>query len=175
MSIAFNHAPHDAAIEQAIVNSRRSIQVLGAAAAALDVPVSPQMARGVQATENAWREMEREFGLLSGTHIAAELGSRAKSGTGFATDRRHARQLLGIRRRNAYLYPGFQIDRTNGTVLPVIPLLLELINRLGKSDEGLAQWLCVPTGQLDGDRPVDHLRDRDVVLRAAERHFGVEW
>jgi hypothetical protein len=133
------------------------------------------MARDVQATENAWREIDLEFGLLTGAEIARVLGSRAKSGTGFATDRRHARQLLGIRRRNAFVYPGFQVDRVNGTVLAAIPLLLQLTERLGKTDEGLAQWLCARTAQLNGDRPVDRLRDGALVVGAAERHFGVQW
>jgi hypothetical protein len=175
MSIGFPKTAHDAALEAAVLYTRRSIQALSTAAAALNVPVSPQMARGVQARENAWRDMDREFGLLSGAEIAAALGSRAKSGTGFATDRRNARQLLGIRRRNAYVYPGFQVDRVNGTVLAAIPLLLALIDRLGKTDEGLAQWLCAPTGQLDGERPVDHLEEPALVIGAAERHFDVQW
>ncbi|MDJ0356199.1 hypothetical protein [Paenarthrobacter sp. PH39-S1] len=34
-----------------------SLEALGAAAAALEVRVSPQMARGVQVTGNTWRDL----------------------------------------------------------------------------------------------------------------------
>ncbi|PYI65871.1 hypothetical protein CVV68_16750 [Arthrobacter livingstonensis] len=175
MSTAFTEAAHVAALEQAVVNMHRSLEVLGAAAAALDVPVSPQMARGIQVTENAWRAMEQEFGLHAGSVVAKLLGSTARSMTGFANDRRNAGKLLGIRRRNVYLYPGFQFDRVTGAVLPVIPKLLLLADRLGVSHEGLALWLCDRTGQLHDDRPVDHLQEPDLILAATENHFGVEW
>lgn len=41
-------------------------EALGRAAGALELPVSAQMARGVQAAENAWRDIESEFGMLTG-------------------------------------------------------------------------------------------------------------
>jgi hypothetical protein len=175
MSTVFPDAPHDAVIEQAVANMRRSLAALGSAASAIDLPASPQMARGVQATENAWRAMDAEFGLLSGSEVARLLGSKARSAAGFAADRRKAGKLLGIRRRNAFVYPGFQFDLAAGAVLPVIPALLELVARYGKSPEGLAQWLCARTGQLGDERPVDHLHEVERVLEAAGNHYGVEW
>lgn len=41
--------------------------------------------------------------------------------------------------------------------------------------EGLVQWLCAETGQLDDERPVDHLDNPELVLDAAVHHFGIEW
>lgn len=161
--------------EQAIANLHKSMAALGAAVSAVKVPVSPQMARVVQATENAWREIEAEFGMLTGAEVAELLGSRSSSPTGYATDKRRAGKLIGVRRRNAFHYPAFQFDRTEGTVLPVIPGLLMVAKKYGKTQEGLAQWLCAPTRQLDGDRPVDHLHQASLVLEAAENHYGVEW
>lgn len=161
--------------EQAVVNMHRSLAALGAAISAVKVPVSPQMARGVQATENAWREIEAEFGFLTGVEVAGILGSRSSNPTGYATDKRRAGKLIGVRRRNAFVYPGFQFDRAEGQVLPVIPELLKVAKKYDKTAEGLTQWLCAPTGQLDGDRPVDHLIHPERVLEAAENHYGVEW
>lgn len=134
-----------------------------------------QPLRGVQGTENAWRAMDAEFGLLTGTEVADLMGSRARSRAGFASDRRKAGKLLGIRRRNTYLYPGFQFDRATGKVLPVIPALLDIAAQYEKSPEGLAQWLCSRTGQLSDGRPVDHLSELERVLEAAENHYGVQW
>ncbi len=174
MSTVFPEASHDA-LDQAVINMHRSREALGVAAEALDVPVSVQMARGVQSTENAWRAIESEFSMLSGAEVAALLGSTAKSPTGFATDRRNAGKLLGIKRKNAFLYPGFQFDPRRGEVLPVILELLEIAVKYGRSAEDLAQWLCAGTGQLDDDRPVDRLGEPAVVLEAAENHYGVQW
>lgn len=166
--------PTPAETERAVINMHRSLTALGASVAALQVSASPQMARGLQATENAWREMESEFGLLTGRQVAELMGSRSRTPTGYATDQPKAGKILGIRRRNAYLYPGFQFT-PEGAVLPVIPKLLKVAAKYDKSSEGLGQWLCAPTGQLDGERPVDHLGDGCRVIEAAENHYGVEW
>lgn len=160
--------------ESAFQSMHRSMDALGSAVAAVKLRASPQMARGIQATENAWRDMEDEFGLLSASEVAERMGSRSRSRNGYATDKRKAGKLLGIKRRNAYLYPGFQFDRS-ANVLPVIPRLLTVAAEYGISHEGLAQWLCAPTGQLDDERPVDHLHEPERVAQAAVNHYGVEW
>lgn len=126
------------------------------------------------ATENAWRSMEREFGLLSAQEASTALGSRAKDRSTLAHDRRESGQLLGVRRGNAVLYPGFQFDR-NGDVHQVIPALIQVARQARRSDEDLAQWICLPSGYLDDDRPVNPLQDADAVLAAAQGHIGVEW
>lgn len=140
MSTVFPDAPHDA-LDQAVINMRRIREALGLAAEALEVPVSAQMARGVQATENAWRDIESEFGMLTGAEVADFFGSSVKSPTGFAADRRKAGKLLGIKRKNVFLYPGFQFDMRVGEVLPVIAALLEITAKYQRSAEDLAQWL----------------------------------
>lgn len=59
------------------------------------------MAAGVQATENAWRRMEEEFGLITGAQVPSHSGSSQGRG-GFASHQRKAGKLLGIKRGNAY-------------------------------------------------------------------------
>ncbi len=49
----------------AAVNMERSVAALGPALAEVEPHVSPQLARSMQSTENAWRDMETEFGMLS--------------------------------------------------------------------------------------------------------------
>ncbi|CEA09409.1 hypothetical protein BN1051_02779 [Arthrobacter saudimassiliensis] len=140
----------------------------------LPSPATPEPAQGAIATENAWRSMEQEFGLLTAQEAATTLGSRTKDRSAVARDRRETGQLLGIRRGNAVLYPGFQFD-SNGDVHKAIPALIRVARQARRSDEDLAQWICLPSGYLDGDRPVDRLRDVDAVLAAAQGHFGAEW
>lgn len=158
----------------AVVNAQRSLDALRPALASLPSVVTPELAQGAMATENAWRSMEQEFGLLKAQDASRALGSRAKGRSTLAHDRRESGQLLGVRRGNAVLYPGFQFDK-NGDVHKVIPALIQLTHQARRSDEDLAQWICLPSGYLDGDRPVDRLQDADAVLAAAQGHFGVEW
>ena len=158
----------------AVVNAQRSLDALRPALASLPAAATPELAQGAMATENAWRSMEQEFGLLSAQEASRLLGSRAKGRSTLAHDRRESRQLLGVRRGNAVLYPGFQFDG-NGEVHKVIPALVQLAREARRSDEDLAQWICLPSGYLDGDRPVDRLQDADEVLAAGQGHFGVQW
>ncbi len=158
----------------AVVNAQRSLEALRPALAVLPGMATPELAQGAMATENAWRSMEQEFGLLTAQEASRTLGSRAKGRSTLAHDRRESGQLLGVRRGNAVLYPGFQFDR-NGEVHRVIPALIDAARSARRSDEDLAQWLCLPSGYLDGDRPVDRLQDADAVLAAAQGHFGVDW
>ncbi|WP_125614028.1 hypothetical protein [Specibacter cremeus] len=164
---------HD--LENAVVRLHQGLAALRAAAAAVTVPVTPEMARGVQSTENAWRAMEAEFPFLSAREVGDLLGSTSGNVSSFATDRRRAGTLLGIKRRNAYLYPAFQFNVELRAVRPVVPRLLRMANRLDVPSADLAQWLCAPTGQLDDRRPVDLLDEEDVVVQAAENHYGVQW
>lgn len=159
---------------EAVVNAQLSLEALRPALASLPSAATPELAQGAVATENAWRRMEQEFGLLSAQEASRTLGSRAKGRSTLAHDRRENGQLLGVRRGNAVLYPGFQFDR-NGEVHTVIPALIDVARQARRSDEDLAQWICLPSGYLDGDRPVDRLQEPDAVLTAAQGHFGVQW
>lgn len=150
-----------------------SLAVLGPAITSVQAPVPPQMARGVQARENGWRRIEHEFGLLTAPEVADLLGSQSSNRNAYAADRRKKGQLLGVRRRNAYLYPGFQFVGTS--VHPLIPELIKVANQHDVELEDLAQWLCLQTRQLAGDRPVDHFDEPERVTNAAIRHFDVQW
>lgn len=151
----------------------RSMRLLGDAVEALEQPISHQMVAGVVATENAWAEMEAEFGLFDGRTVARVAGSRQTTG-GFANDRRKARKLLGIFRRNAYLYPGFQFTETGGVYQSVLDILQDA-SALNVSDEDVAQWFLLVSPSLDDKRPVDIIKDKDQVLAVFRGRFGVQW
>ncbi|WP_026819157.1 hypothetical protein [Arthrobacter castelli] len=160
-------------LEAGLRTMHASLAALGPAIASVQVPVPPQMARGVQARENGWRRIEHEFRLLTAPQVADLLGSQSSNRNAYAADRRKKGQLLGVRRRNAYLYPGFQFD--GASIHPLIPELIKIADRHHVEPGDLAQWLCLKTRQLAGDRPVDHLNERERVINAATRHFGVQW
>ncbi|MDJ0357245.1 hypothetical protein [Paenarthrobacter sp. PH39-S1] len=157
------------------LNMQRSVDSLGPALAALKPATSAQLARSAQAAENAWRRMEDEFGLLTSTQVAVLLGSRS-AGRSFASEQHRAGHLLRIRRRNAYLYPGFQFDRRAGKVLDVIAVLVRLARASHWSEEDLALWFVSPTSYFEDEgRPVDHLDHPHALTEAAEAKFTVEW
>lgn len=134
---------------------------------------SPQLTRALQATENVSRGVESEYGTLTSTEVARLIGTRS-SGRSFTSARRAAGKLIGIRRGNPVLYPGFQVDRTAEKVLPVIPELLRMAKDVGWDQEDLVLWLVSPSGYFGGDRPVDHLDDADLVNKGRQK-ATVEW
>ncbi|NMR30920.1 antitoxin Xre/MbcA/ParS toxin-binding domain-containing protein [Crystallibacter degradans] len=73
------------------------------------------------------------------------------------------------------VYPGFQFDQDAGRIREAIPGLIAVIREYGRTDEDLAQWMCDPSGYLDGGRPADYLDEPERVLAATEAHYGIEW
>lgn len=150
-------------IEQVVRDSvlrLRSIQSVGAAVSRL--PALPAgFTRAIQATENAWRRIDEEFGLLTSTEVAQRIGSKSPHRT-LASELRRRGQLIGVSRLNSFRYPGFQFT-ADSRVHPAVPPLLEAASDSGWSESDLALWLCNPSGSFGGARPVDHLDDADVV------------
>lgn len=144
-------------------DSARGLSSLSPAMAGAASPVSPQLARSAQATENAWRAIEEEFGLLTSTEAAQQMGYG--SNRTWASAQRRDGKLLGIRRGGAYRYPGFQLDPD---VMPLIGELIALARHHGWSDESLVLWLCSPSGWMPEDRrPAEFLNEQPGTVRAA--------
>lgn len=128
--------------------------------------------RSVSDTENFWRSIETQFGLLNSTQLAESVGARVHRS--YASDQRKAGRLLAVERTNRLLYPGFQID--NGKIRPVISQLLTLGKEHEESEADIIFWLCSPTTYLrGGGRPVDHLGDPELVLETARKSWGAIW
>jgi hypothetical protein len=138
------------------------------------VEATPQVARSLQATENRWRRIEREFGMLDSGQVAEFLGA---SGTNrnLAHSLAKKGQILGVKRGRKTLFPGFQFDADSGEVRPVIAQVASIGRQSGWEDRHLLQWLCTPNGYLDGARPVDHIADEVTLLQAAESDLAVRW
>lgn len=94
--------------------------------------------------------------------VARLLGFE-KSGRSLAAGRHSAGKLIGIRRGNRYVYPGFQFDRPARKVHPSIFGLLKGAKEVGWGEEALTIWLASHSGYFDGDRPVDHLGESALV------------
>jgi len=137
---------------------------------------TPQMLRSQRATQTAWIRIEREFGLLTDSQVAALLGAN-RSNRALVSTMRSDNEILAVRRGSEYTYPAFQFDRDLGAVLPIIPSLIRLAHENKWTDHDVVLWLQGPTTSFElEDRPVDHLRtDPELVLAAAKESFGAEW
>lgn len=157
-----------------VVNMERSVSALGPAIAALDIETSPPLASAIQATENLWSWIDRQWGLLRSTDVAELLGAKT-SNRSYASSLRKKGKLIGVGRANAYVYPGFQFDRQTGTVHDVIPLLIGAARDQQLDDEDLVFWLCSPSRYFDDDLPVDHLLSDPGIVDKFVASESVSW
>ena len=154
---------------------RESARAVGAALASVAVYTEPAIARAVQAEHNLYARIDAEFGMLTSTEAGKRMGSRSRAPRNLATTAHRNNQLLAVRQGNHLAYPGFQFG-SDGQPLAVISRLRETAEANEWSEAGLVQWLCSPTTYLDGDRPVDHLReDPDRVVAVAGDALAVSW
>ncbi|WP_345183978.1 hypothetical protein [Microbacterium panaciterrae] len=153
---------------------RVAVSDLGGALASLTTTVDPATARAAQATETVWRGVERDFGLFSSSAVGEILGA-SKSNRAYASALRQRGELLGMQRKNAYVFPGFQFDRPAGEIRPWVRPLLALAAEHERSAADVIAWMMSPTTYLGGDRPVDRVTDPERLLSVAERAWGVEW
>lgn len=155
-------------------NMEQSIAALGPALAEIETPVSPQLARSMAATERAWRDLETEFGLLSSREVSELVGSKSPNRS-YASELRSKGKMIAVKRPGGLRYPGFQIDREEHAIRPVMENLIRVAEAAGRTEASLALWMTSRSGYLDGDRPVDQLSQPDKVVEAAEQSFGVQW
>lgn len=133
---------------------------------------SPEVARSVQASENHWRTIADEYGLLDSRAVDELLG-------GSGTNRNRAHQLakegkiIGVKRGRGIVYPGFEFH--NGEVRPVIALVAALGRGNKWSDSHLLLWLASPNGYLEGRVPAQMLDQPDKVIRAARQDLAERW
>jgi len=159
------------AVEDVLTQLRSRASVGIAISKAPTVPAG--YARALQASENVWREIEEEFGFLTSAEVAVAIGSKSQNRY-LASELRRKGKLLGLRRLNAYRYPGFQF-LSDGTIHPAIRDLMSAMHDGGWSEGNFIIWLCSPSRAFaDGGRPVDHLDDSDVVL-AAIAMMAADW
>lgn len=158
-----------------LMAAREPVFELKEAVAALPHTTSPETAQRIQATENAWRSVGEEFGLLTATEVAARVG---KAGRSYTHQRRRAGELLAVRRGGRDYYPGFQV--TPEGPIPVMAQLAQLAAELEVREASVLLWMVGPTTWWVGansdqaDRPVDHLDDPTEIVKAFRSTFG-DW
>lgn len=157
-----------------VVEDHVGLHELENALAGLRSVVDPATARAAQATENVWREVDDDYGLLKSGDVSEILGA-SKKNREFVSIRRNRGELLGVVRNNGYLFPGFQFDRTTGTIRSWVKPLLELAAQSNQGATDVLVWMMSPTTYFSGDRPADHVEDGDRLVDVARRAWSVEW
>ena len=166
--------PSGAAAVRNAVAHQRAVDNLESVLVTLPTTLDPATARAAQATENVWRTVQSEFGLLSSSEVGALLGA-SNANRAYAAQLRQRGELLAAQRRNAYVFPAFQFDREAAEVRRWVAPLLRLAGHSHRSGADVIMWMMSPTTYLGGERPVDHAEDSERVLDVAERAWGVEW
>lgn len=159
---------------RAVLLSKLNLNAVGNALIELPTGIDPALTRAAQASENVWRRVEHEFGLLSSSEVADLLGARNRN-RAYASNRRQRGELLATMRRHAYVFPGFQFNRSAGEIRPWVKPVLELAESNSCAAADVVMWMMSPTTYFDGDRPADHVDDAARLLDVAERAWGVEW
>lgn len=172
-AIGMMKIPVGEATLKTILATLRSVEAAKVAAEAAIDSITPQLASAVQATENAWRRIEYEYGMLTSKQVAVELGSTNKNPSEYAASQRKQGKLIGIQRRNAILHPGFQLS--NGEIRPAISRLINTATKLDLPLDELTQWLCAPNEAFGDEKPVNYLDDPDDLLEALHNDFDAQW
>jgi hypothetical protein len=146
--------------------TERAVHSLGDAAASLEHLPGPATARAALDVERRWRDLDSEFGLLDADRLGARAGSR--SARSWVSHNRQSGRLIGILRRNRYLFPGFQIDET-GQVRESVSQAVRVLRGQGWRDDHIILWFTAANGWLGGQRPVDRLDDIEAITTAATR------
>lgn len=140
----------------------------------LPTAVSPQTAAALQATENAWRRIRTDYGVISSTDVATLLGP-AKATPAFTARLRNSGRLIGVMRNGRYEHPGFQFDLQSRRVKPIFERLLQFATSIGWDHLDLVLWLGTPTTYFEDERtPLEHLDD-DNLLEIFEAAATVTW
>lgn len=145
---------------------------LAVAMAKLSGPVAPEVARGLQATENLWRQVEKDWGLLTSRQVAELL--IGGSNTVVASRLRTAGKIIGFRRNGQFRYPGFQFDRDSRRVRPVVAALIALGDELGYDPESVILSLASPSTYWADDTPLNHIDDEDF-LHVLKARWTAAW
>ncbi len=133
---------------------------------------SPEVARSVQASENRWRAIAKEYGLLDSGSVAALLGGSARN-RNMAHQLAKEGKILGVKRGRGTLYPGFEFD--HGEVQPVIAEVVAIGRRNEWSDSHLLLWLASPNGYLEGRIPARMMDEPGKILEAARQDLAERW
>lgn len=146
--------------------------VLAETMAKSPITVLPGAARSLQATENAWRRIDEEFGLLTSSQVAGLSGAQSDNRS-YAKLLRDDHRALAVKRLNAYRFPGFQFD-DHGQVKPNAARLAHMAANFSVPAEDVVLWLCTPSGYFDDERPVDHF-DEPALVDTAQSALTTEW
>lgn len=137
--------------------------------------VTAAVVAATMATEDAWRRLEEEFGLLTSAEVLVLLRPEGAESFKLDLELGARAEILHTVRRNSVYYPRFQFDERLGEVRPWVKPLLRLAKRYGLDHDDIILWLVRPTTYLganaDGTapRPVDVVDNTARIIDVAEK------
>ena len=99
----------------------------------------------------AKRALLHDDALLTGAQVSALLGSKSDNPRQYPNKLRARGALIGIPRKNQFLYPTFQFDRKRKAVFPEIAKVGKLLHS-SVDPWGTLSWWISPHARLTGGR-----------------------
>lgn len=97
----------------------------------------PELVLNVATTENACRELEAEFGLITSREVFEFVGSQTPNRS-YAFVQPSKGRLLAVKRRGGLCRPVYQIDCVGNIIPSVISGLIRVASGAGYSESSLA-------------------------------------
>jgi hypothetical protein len=124
-------------------------------------PVGPGLLAQVALHDEAWREIEERWGMLSADQVTAATGGNQASARSHTSNLRRRKGLAAVKRNGALRYPGFQFVARGALKFEVAAAWTALAEALAPAGWGQADilmWAASPNAWLDGGSPADEIQ-----------------
>ena len=123
--------------------------------------VGPGMLAQVALHDEAWREVEERWGMLSADEVTVATGGKKGSASAHTSNLRRRRGLAGVKRDGALRYPGFQLVAHGASRFEVAAAWSALVHSLtpaGWDPADVLMWAASPNTWLDGGTPAEEIQ-----------------
>lgn len=163
-------ASHDLLLEEILEMRRIFDERLKLLTAESVAPVGMSMAQKIL-NNDARAEFTKSYGVATAAEVADIVDSKAKNKAAIASRWRRGGKIFAVDLQQKMHYPLFQFG-DNGRPLEVIQKIISSLNP-ARTNWQIALWFTSRNGWLDGERPVDVLKDNpDAVVDAAVKEVS---
>lgn len=142
------------------VLTRAAARQVEAVLARSDRPVGAGMLAQVALQDQAWREIEERWSMLSAGEVTAATGGNPANARAHTANLRRRKGLAGVKRNGALRYPGFQLVARSGAPGEVAAAWSALVRSLapaGWDPADVLMWAASPNAWLQGRSPAEEI------------------
>ena len=148
-----------------VVSVAEAAEAIGEAMHAAEVLPGPATLKAIRDREQAWRDVDGRYGLLTSKQVGANAGSRAP--VEWASQWLRSQQVIAVKKRARNLFPGFQFDE-RGQIRDGLKPILDAFGEAGWDTESVMLWFTAPNARLGDVEPAQLLTTNpEAVMDAA--------